>query len=66
MAGVLPGGSRPLLYVSQTVIGCMIARALTPEILAIFAQRWPILLRAQRALEDETLAQVREDEGGLD
>jgi len=35
---------RSLLYVSQAVIGCMIARALTPEILRIFAHRWPILL----------------------
>jgi uncharacterized protein len=35
---------RSLLYVSQAVIGCMIARALTPEILGIFAHRWPIFL----------------------
>ena len=35
---------RALLYVAQAVIGCMIARALTPEILAVFAQRWPIFL----------------------
>jgi len=35
---------RSLLYVSQAVIGCMIARALTPEILRIFAHRWPIFL----------------------
>jgi len=35
---------RALLYVCQAVIGCMIARALTPAILGIFAQRWPILL----------------------
>lgn len=35
---------RTLLYVAQAVIGCMIARALTPEILTIFAQRWPIFL----------------------
>jgi len=35
---------RSLLYVSQAVIGCMIARALTPGILGIFAYRWPIFL----------------------
>jgi uncharacterized protein len=35
---------RALLYGAQAVIGCMIARALTPEILAVFAQRWPIFL----------------------
>jgi uncharacterized protein len=35
---------RTLLYVSQAVIGCMVARVMTPEILGIFAQRWPILL----------------------
>jgi len=35
---------RPLLYFAQAVIGCMIARALTPQILAVFAQRWPIFL----------------------
>jgi len=35
---------RTLLYVGQSVIGCMIARALTPQILVIFAARWPILL----------------------
>ncbi len=35
---------RTLLYVSQAMIGCMVARVLTPEILAIFAQRWPLLL----------------------
>jgi uncharacterized protein len=35
---------RAVLYVSQAVIGCMIARALTPDIFAIFAQRWPIFL----------------------
>jgi uncharacterized protein len=70
---------RVALYVSQAVIGCMIARALTPDILAIFAQRWPIFLgvivavvaaaghaAARPAPEDETLAHVREDEGELD
>ncbi|HXZ60044.1 MAG TPA: AbrB family transcriptional regulator [Steroidobacteraceae bacterium] len=35
---------RAALYVGQAVIGCMIARALTPEILAIFARRWPLFL----------------------
>src|SRR5579871_3167387 len=35
---------RPLLYGAQAVIGCMIARALTPEILAVFVQRWPIFI----------------------
>lgn len=35
---------RALLYLSQAVIGCMIARALTPGILGIFAQRWPLFL----------------------
>jgi membrane AbrB-like protein len=35
---------RALLYVAQAVIGCMIARALTPEILAVFEQHWPIFL----------------------
>ena len=35
---------RALLYVCQAVIGCMIARALTPEILGIFTERWPLLL----------------------
>lgn len=35
---------RALLYVCQAVIGCMIARVLTPAILGIFAQRWPLFL----------------------
>lgn len=32
------------LYAAQAVIGCLIARALTPAILAVFVQRWPIFL----------------------
>lgn len=35
---------RVVLYGSQALIGCMIARVLTPDILTIFAQRWPIFL----------------------
>lgn len=35
---------RALLYGAQAVIGCMIARALTPEILVVFEQRWPIFI----------------------
>src|SRR5262249_25160662 len=41
---------RALLYVGQAVIGCMIARALMPDILIIFAHRWPILLRVIAAV----------------
>jgi uncharacterized protein len=36
--------SRLMLYVCQAVIGCMIARALTPELLSSFATRWPLFL----------------------
>src|SRR5580704_9442730 len=35
---------RILLYTCQAVIGCMVARALTPDLLSIFAVRWPLLL----------------------
>jgi membrane AbrB-like protein len=36
--------SRLMLYVCQAVIGCMIARALTPDLLTSFASRWPLFL----------------------
>ncbi|HEV2284612.1 MAG TPA: AbrB family transcriptional regulator, partial [Steroidobacteraceae bacterium] len=35
---------RAPLYAAQAVIGCMIARALTPGILAVFIARWPVFL----------------------
>jgi len=35
---------RALLYGCQAVIGCMIARALTPDILVSFLGRWPLFL----------------------
>lgn len=42
------GGSirvwRPSHFLSQTVIGCLIAGAITPEIVGTFLQAWPIFL----------------------
>jgi membrane AbrB-like protein len=35
---------RILLYTCQALIGCMVARALTPDLLSIFGARWPMLL----------------------
>jgi uncharacterized protein len=35
---------RALLHVCQAVIGCMIARVLTPDILATLLRRWPLFL----------------------
>jgi uncharacterized protein len=35
---------RSMLYSCQAVIGCMIARALTPELLANLLGRWPLFL----------------------
>lgn len=35
---------RLLLYTCQALIGCMVARALTPDLLSIFAARWALLL----------------------
>jgi uncharacterized protein len=35
---------RAFLYICQAVIGCMIARALTPDILLSLARRWPLFI----------------------
>lgn len=35
---------RPSHFLSQTVIGCLIARAITPDIVGTFLQSWPLFL----------------------
>ncbi len=35
---------RPTLFFAQTIIGCLVARAITPEIVGTFLQAWPLIL----------------------
>jgi membrane AbrB-like protein len=35
---------RPTLFFAQTIIGCLVARAITPEIAGTFLQAWPLIL----------------------
>ncbi|WP_235890772.1 AbrB family transcriptional regulator [Pararhizobium mangrovi] len=42
--GATIGVKRPVYNVAQAVVGCLIARSVTPTILATFASEWPIFL----------------------
>jgi len=35
---------RPTLFFSQTIIGCLVARAITPEIIGTFSKAWPLFV----------------------
>jgi membrane AbrB-like protein len=35
---------RPTLFFAQTIIGCLVARAITPEIIGTFSYAWPLIL----------------------
>jgi membrane AbrB-like protein len=41
---------RPTLFFAQTMIGCLIARAITPEIAATFLGAWPLFLGVASAI----------------
>ncbi|HVT56440.1 MAG TPA: AbrB family transcriptional regulator [Xanthobacteraceae bacterium] len=41
---------RPTLFFAQTIIGCLVARAITPEIIGTFSYAWPLILGMAAAI----------------